>query len=252
MEFYSTFFIGRYYTTADLGLYSKAQQLISFPNNSVFSVVDTVSYPVLCQVQSDRAQLTLAYRKFQRLGAYLMFPVMVLLTVLSRPLIISLFGHKWEETAFYMVLLCLPWMLVPIQCNNLNLLKVVGKSNLIFRLEIIGKVLGVVMLFITLPISIYAMCYGTIVVTVICFFINAFYTSRYIDLSVLGQMKDLFNSCALSILAGLGAFLSANFVYPDILKVLIGGLVGVALYVGLSYILKIREYNELMDLVRNR
>ena len=245
-------FIGRYYTSADLGLYSKAQQMISFPNNSVFSVVDTVSYPVLCRVQSERAQLTLAYRKFQRLGAYLMFPVMVLLTVLSRPLIVSLFGAQWVETAFYMSLLCLPWMLVPIQCNNLNLLKVVGKSNLIFRLEIIGKVLGIIMLLITLPISIYAMCYGTIVVTIICFFINAYYTSRYVDLSVFGQLRDLFNSFALSIIAGSGAYLSANFLSSDILKVVIGGLVGVSLYVGLSYILKIREYNELMDFVRNR
>lgn len=245
-------FIGRYYTSADLGLYSKAQQMISFPNNSVFSVVDTVSYPVLCQVQSDRTQLTLAYRKFQRLGAYLMFPVMVLLTVLSRPLIISLFGQKWEETAFYMVLLCLPWMLVPIQCNNLNLLKVVGKSNLIFRLEIIGKVLGLLMLLVTLPISIYAMCYGTIIVTSICFFVNAYYTSRFIDLSVFGQIKDLFNSLALSLLSGVGAYITAYFIQLDVMKVILGGIVGVLIYFGLSYLIKIREFTELLDFVRNQ
>ena len=246
----SPIFIGKYYSPSDLGLYSRADQLVAFPSGTLQGVLISVSYPVLCKVQSNKAALTEVFRQFIQLTAFILFPVMVLLGVLSTPVIDALFGDNWSGASVYMPILCFPLMLVPLQCINLNVLKVVGRSDLILRLEIIGKVSGVIMLAITLPISIIALCYGTVVNVLICFFINTYYTARFVDLTVWGHIKDISRSLLLALVAGVAAFLVAMLFTSAWAKVLVGGSVGVMVYVGMAMVLRMKEYYLTIDLVK--
>lgn len=251
-HYISPIFIGRFYSASDLGLYTKAESITAFPASTSFGVLETVTYPVLCRFQSDKEKLTSTYRKLIRIESFVIFPIMVLIGVLAEPIMVVLFGEKWATAGIYMTLLSFPWMLVPIQCQNLNLLQVVGRSDLLLRLEILSKSLGVSMLVITLPISISAMCYGTIVTTTLCLFINTYYTSRFISLSVKNQMMDIARSLFLTIVMGAFVYFISIFFERNILKIFVGGAIGLICYLGIAWIFKMSELKEIMDLLKKR
>lgn len=248
----SPIFIGKAYSSSDLGLYTKGSQMISFPVSMLIGVFENVTYPVLCQLQNNDERLLDCFRRFIKIASFVLFPIMILLGVLSKPLIISLFGDKWSETANYMMLLCYPWAIVPIQVMNLNILKVVGRSDLVLRLEIIGKILGVSMLLIALPISIYAICYGTILTTTIAFFLNTHYTSKFINLSIITQLKDMFPSFILSVFVGSTVFFIISLFNNSWVQLIVGALIGFFSYLGMSYLFKMRELKEFMTLTHKQ
>lgn len=248
----STIFIGKYYTAADLGLYSKGNSIASFPSSTMFSVVSTVTYPTLCKLQSDRESLITVYRKFVRNSAYILFPIMTILAVVAVPLMRLLFGNSWTESGIYMSLACYPLMIVPTQCLNFNLLQVIGRSDLVLRLEIITKIMGVTMLAITLPISIYAMCYGTIINTTLCLILNIWYISKNFKIPIKDQFYDIIKSMMLSLLTGVVSFFAVMLIDADLLKIITGGFVGAFFYLFFSVVFRFKEIYELKDFIRKK
>ena len=245
----SPIFIGKAYSSSDLGLYTKGSQMIYFPVSMLVGVFESVTYPVLCKLQNSEEQMRDCFLRFIKIAAFILFPIMVLLGVLSKPLVLSLFGEKWSETANYMMLLCYPCAVVPIQVMNLNILKVVGQSDYVLRIEVIGKILGVLMLIIALPISIYAICYGTIIVATISLFLNTFFTSKFIKLSALSQLKVLFPSFILSIIVGAIVYLMIVFINSSWTQLLLGGVLGLSMYIGIAYLLQMTELKEFFSLL---
>ena len=96
-------------------------------------------------------------------------------------------------------------MWYPIHSINLNLLQVKGRSDLFLRLEIIKKCLGVAMICVTVPFGIVAMCWGSVVNSIIALIINTHYTGKLIQVGFLRQMRDLCTDTPLLILDGCGS-----------------------------------------------
>lgn len=248
----SVIFIGKAYSAVDLGLYSKGNEMADYPSGTAYGVINTVSYPLLCQLQNDRDRLTLAYRKLVRVVAFVVCPIMTFIFFFATPLMVSVLGEQWEKSGWYLMLLCYPYMFIPLLCLNQTLLQVVGRTDLILRLEIISKMLGVTMLSICLPISIDAMCFGAIINTVLCYFLNTYYTSRFIDLTLRQQFGDLVRSLLYSALIGGIAYMSTMGIDNLWFKIIIGLSVGCVLYVGIAAICRMREFGECIDLIKNR
>lgn len=245
-------FIGKYYSASDLGLYSKAEQIASFPCNTFYSIISSVSYPVLCKLQTDKTQLTNIYRKFIRVTAFVIFPVMLLLCIFGTTLMSALFGEKWINAGIYLSIMSLPWMMVPIQCLNLNILLVTGRSDLMLRLEIIGKVLGFTVLFITLPINIIVFSISSAIVSFTCFFINTYYTKKVIQYPLKEQILDLLTPLITSLTISITAFLCTMSISNDMIKLVIGITSGSLLYIIIAHCFKIHEYSELKSLIKQR
>lgn len=90
--------------------------------------------------------------------------------------------------------MCFQKCLYPIHSLNVNLLMVSGRSDLYLKLEIQKKVLGVIMLAVTLPISVMALVWGNLVYSIILLVVNTHYTSKLINVSLLTQLKDVMPS----------------------------------------------------------
>lgn len=73
---------------------------------------------------------------------------------LAKPLILSLLGEKWIESVVYLQLFGLAYMFDHISSINLNLLKVVGRSDLLLKLEIFKKTISVIMIISAIPLGI--------------------------------------------------------------------------------------------------
>ncbi len=245
----SPIFIGKYYSASQLGLFSKSEQLASFPCNTIYSALSNVTYPVLSKMQDDKERLSRSYRKFICITAFVLFPFMVLLATLSKPLLISLFGEKWAGASIYLSIMCFPWMLVPIHNLNINVLTVKGRTDLVLKLGVIVKAVGFLLLCITLPISVTAVCVGYAITTYSCYFVNTYYTARYIDYTLKMQIIDIIKPLILSfVVAGL-TYLVTYPITNVYIKFFSGFTFGILLYVFVSKILKLSEYYEVKGIV---
>ena len=242
--------IGKFYNSAQLGLYSRAQGYASLPSSNITGILQRVTFPVLSLMQDDDEKLANNYRRLLRMSAFVVFPLMIGLAAIADPLIRVLITSKWAGCIIYLQIICFGMMLYPIHALNLNLLQVKGRSDLFLRLEILKKIIGVCALCITIPFGITAMCIGLVAVSVVALYINTYYTGKLLSLGFLIQIKDLVPFFILSMLVGLLMYYIPISINNDLYRLVSGGLIGIVSYLGLAALFRIKEFNELINLIR--
>lgn len=242
--------IGKKYSAADLGYYNKAEGYAALPSKTATQVLGGVTFPVLAEVQDDRQALQSVYRRLIRLSAYVVFPLMMGIAALARPLVICLITEKWSQSILYLQIVCFALMWYPVHSLNLNLLQVKGRSDLFLRLEIIKKVIGLTTLFITVPIGLVAMCIGQVCVSLISLVINTHYTGKMIDVGFLKQMKDLLPSLLYSVSMGAVIWFCIKLVPNLWVQLAVGIAVGAAYYLGVSKLTRSPELDYVVQLLK--
>lgn len=244
--------IGKAFSASDLGYYTRAHHFSDFPSSNVTGILQRVTYPILCNIQNDDERLKDVYRRFLKLSAFVIFPLMTGLAAVARPFIILVIGSKWEFCSTLLMIICFGMMWYPVHSINLNLLQVKGRSDLFLRLEIIKKILGITIICITVPLGIIAMCYGSIVSSIIALIINTYYTGKLIHVGFITQMRDLFPTLCLSV----GMFLLVYFMIPlfsnELIQLIVGVSIGIISYIGCSYLFKFKELQEALSILKKK
>lgn len=244
--------IGKLFSASSLGHYTRAHQFSEFPSSNVTGIIQRVTYPILCGIQDETERLEAVYRKFLKLSAFIIFPLMIGMSAVARPFIDIVLGKQWGFCGQLLQIICFAMMWYPIHAINLNLLQVKGRSDLFLRLEIIKKILGITVLCITAPFGLVVMCYGQIFNSIVALVINTYYTGKLINVGFIRQMKDLLPTLLLS-LTMFGAILLVNgFIEANIYRLIIGVLVGIIVYASGSYIFKFKELQTLFSLIRRK
>lgn len=242
--------IGRKFSAANLGYYSKASGFANLPSMTITGVLVGVAFPILSKIQDDEEQLFKVYRQMIRISAFVVFPIMLGLAVLAKPFILLLITSKWENSIEFMQVLCVALMLYPIHALNLNLLQVKGKSDLFLKLEVIKKILGVCILLITIPWGIYSMCLGILVHSIFALVINTYYTGKLLNLGLILQLKDLFPSLMYSSVMGVVIIVVINSLsLSNFSNLVLGITIGVVSYSLVSYIFKAQELFYLKNII---
>lgn len=245
--------IGKFFKASDLGYYTRAHQFTDFASSNITGIFQRVTYPVLCTIQDDDARLADVYRKLLRTSAFIIFPLMLGMAAVARPMVITFLTEKWLFSALIVQVLCLAQMWYPVHSINLNLLQVKGRSDLFLRIEIIKKILGVTMLCITLPFGLIAMCWGMVANSIIALIINTHYTGKLIHLGFFAQMRDLLPTLFLSVVVALVVYLTVTInPMTPLISLCVGIMEGVILYALISKLLCFREFSELITLIRRK
>lgn len=244
--------IGKLFSASSLGHYTRAHQFSEFPSQNINGIIQRVTYPILCSIQDDRERLENIYRKFLKLSAFIVFPLMIGLSAVAQSFIDIVLGTQWGFCGQLLQIICFAMMWYPIHAINLNLLQVKGRSDLFLRLEIIKKILGISVLCITAPFGLLVMCYGQIFNSIVALTINTYYTGKLINVGFIRQMKDLLPTILLS-LTMFGTILLVNgLIESNMYRLIIGIMVGIVVYVSGSYIFKFKELQTLFSLIRRK
>ena len=241
--------IGKAFSAESLGYYTNAHKFSDFPSSNLTTVLQRVTYPILCTIQDEDERLKQVYRKFLRLSAFLIFPLMCGLAALASPLIDAVLGEQWHYAAILMVPICFQMMWYPIHSINLNLLQVKGRSDLFLRLEIIKKIVGVSILFCSLPFGLLVMCYTAILSSLLCLGLNTYYTGKLIQVGFWMQMRDLFSSFLLSMSMFTVVSFGISVFSNNWLKLFMGVIIGFSFYSMTACIFHVKEIGYLKDLV---
>ena len=240
--------IGRFYSSSQLGQYTRAEQFNMIFSSNLTSVVQRVSYPVLSSIQEEPERLRDAYRKIIKTTMLITFACMLGLAAVAKSLIIILIGDKWIPAIYFLQIICFSGMLYPLHAINLNILQVKGRSDLFLRLEVIKKIIAVVPIVIGIFYGIEYMLWGGVITSFIAYFLNSYYSARLIDYSALDQIKDILPTFLISFVVSFLMWctslldLSVYFLLP--IQLILGTLLTFFIYEKL----KLPEYLELKQL----
>lgn len=222
--------IGRYFSSKDLGVYSRGTSLACYPANITNDVLGKVTFPILAKIQDDEKHLIHVYRKYICVTSLAIFFGCVLLAAIARPLVLVLLTSKWESCIIYLQIFCFSIMFDHICRINLNLLQVKGRSDLFLRLEIIKKAISVLILFASIPFGVIGICISKVIYSQIAVFINTYYTGKLFGLGYMTQLKDFGGFFIKSIVACLPAYFITLWPLNNMVVCALGVISSIILY----------------------
>lgn len=241
--------VGKFYSPATLGQYTRAKGFSQLFSKNLTNVVQRVTYPVLSDIQDDNERLISAYRRIIKITMFITAVSMFALGAMSEPLIYCLIGPKWHEAATYLPLICIASSLYPIQAINLNMLKVQGRSDLFLGLEVVKKIIALGPLFVGAFVGIMPMLYTNLITGIISFFLNSYYSGKFLNYSSWMQLKDVTPSYGIAFSIALPVFFLKYLPISYWLILPLQLIVGILIFVALCKITKIDEYEETKMLV---
>lgn len=242
--------IGKKFSAFDLGCYTRAEQFAIFPSSNITAVITRVIYPMLSTIQDDNERLSKIYRLYIRCASYLIFPMMLGLAALAKPVILILLTDKWSNIIILLQILCVNWMLDHLSAINLNLLYVKGRSDLALKLEIIKKIIATVILLLSIPFGLVGMCCGRVIYSIIAIVLNSHYTRRLIGLKLLSQLNDIIPNFLASIVMAGSVYCITLLFYDKCIQIILGVIWGIVFYILISFIFKICSFMELLLLLK--
>src|SRR5690554_6371029 len=172
-------------------------------------------------VQDDDIKLKSLYKRLMQQVLFWVAPTMVFSGVLAEPLFRFLLTEKWLPAVPYFQILCYVGIMYPLHSYNLNVLKVKGRSDLFLKLEIIKKILEEVIIAVSIQYGIVGLIWGQWGSSVLAFFINIYYTGKFIRYTSLQQVWDLLPILLLACCCGAGVwFLDQYLGLPELLDIL--------------------------------
>lgn len=243
-------FVGKFYSSRDLGVYNRALGYTVLPANQITNVLSSVTLPVLSKFQDNDEVLVAQFRRMFRMASFISFPVLMLLCALAKPLIHVLITDKWAECIILLQIMCFAKMWWPIQTLNRNLLQVKGRSDLLLKLEAYKKTINLVILCCSLPFGIKWFCYAQILQTMQSYAWNTYYTGKLFNLTTFKQLADVMPSFILSIIMLFCVFGVNMLIGNSYIQIIIGGLVGVGVYLGGAILLKREELNDVRYMLK--
>ncbi len=183
--------IGRSYNATALGYFNRATSTRDLLQSVMTTVYNSVAFPLFSSFAQDRERLRESLQKSTVAMMAINLPVMVGLLVTADVLIPTLFGEQWVPSVPYMQVLCLAGIIWPMQISPLNMLKALGHSKLMFRLGLVKHGVLILTVAVTAQISILAIAWGLVAVSVTAFLINAHYSARMLDYGALRQLRDV-------------------------------------------------------------
>ena len=210
--------IGKYYTPASLAFFDRGRTLPQMLVSNISSSLQTVIFPVFSDVQNDVDRVKALVRKAVMLSGFIIFPVLVLLCVVSKPLVLLLLTEKWLPAVPFVWIFSIAYMIFFVQVASMEAVKSMGYSGFSLKFEVIKHV------------------------NAISFLLNIYPNNKFLHYGIKEQLSDIFPALILSVIMGSVVywvqFLQIHALLIISLLVLLGG----SLYLLLCHVFRQKSY----------
>lgn len=244
-----TLIIGKVFSAVELGYYNRSFSLAQFPSSNLSNIAVRAIYPIQCRIQDDMEQLKNLFMKYMRMACYIVFPIMLMMFALAKPLVVFLLTDKWLPIVPLLQILCIAFMWDPVMKINSTILQVKGRSDYFFYAEIIKKVIAFIIMLATLPFGVTVMCMGLILYAFVDMGVIIFYSNKIMGVSIKMQFKQIMPIFLLSASMSVLVFCVTLIKLSPLLILLIGGFTGFFYYLLFSILFKFKEIDLLRSLI---
>ncbi len=241
--------IGKIFSPASLGFYSRAVSLKDQVTNYSSSSLSKVFFPVLSGLQEDRKRYSEVYFKVISVIAFMSYGLTGALFVLGENIILQLFGEKWEPSVEIFQILILAACNKPLNLMMINALNSIGKSKENFIIGLFRKAMIIVPLFIAYYFGIMSFAIGFVCVSYMVTIAHIFLLRRIVGLDSRMHFRKIFEGMIpLSVLLGCTYYYTFTSLYQNIAVASIY-IIG---YVLFNYKIKSEGLLFLIDEIRRR
>lgn len=245
--------IGKFFGALRLSFYTRAKQHSDVFPSQFNMTLNKVMLPVYSDLQYDNELLRKALYKVLIFTGFLNFSILTFFIANAESMFVILFTEKWLPAVPYFQLLCIEGMFMPIYITIGNILIAKGKSKFYMKFELIKKVIQTILIFFTLD-SIFNIIFGQITASIIFTLISFYISQKEIDFPYFKHFRVLLPYFLLSIFI-LCFNLLLNYLFEDLSYLLLfitNIIISVAVYVLISYILKIEAFLQMVEIIKSK
>ena len=178
-------------------------------------------------------------------------PIFLLLGILAEPIIKVILTDKWLPAVPIMQIFCFARFITTISTINVNLLYVIGRTDLALKQQYVKIGVRVLFFLIAFKFGIIYIALAELASTIVHFFINTYYPGKIMNYGANQQLKDMLKLLLLALTIGILSYLLMQIIPNDLLKITIIVLLTFTLYIGLLNLLKVPEYFTLLNKLKS-
>jgi O-antigen/teichoic acid export membrane protein len=242
--------IGRLFNSSVLGFYTLAQNTQQAPAQFMSNVLNRVGLPVFSSVADQPAKLVGALRLSLRVAIFVFVPCMVGIAVIAKSLITVLYGARWAPAAPLLSVLAVAAMFWPLHVLNLAAIGARGRSDLVFKLEVIKRVASIPMIVAGSFFGTMAVAWAVLAASVFGVMVNTWYSHKLLGYGMLAQLKDQSATLLLSTIAAGVAWLASHWLMHAPIALAVAVLAAATTYFGGATLGKVAAFHELLDILQ--
>jgi len=185
--------LGKKYSAETLAFCNKGKMFPLILINNIDGAIQQVMFSVYSKKQDDLVLIKQMLRRTMATSTFFVFPAMLGLACVAKPLVLIVLGEKWAPAIPYLQLYCLISMCFPLQTANLQAINALGRSDVYFKLMLLKRLGGVVILALAVilfstPFSIIWACFATEILAILINLRPNIYLLNYRPLEMLRDM----------------------------------------------------------------
>ena len=242
-----TFIFGRFLPIQTVGYYSQANKWNNLAKTTIADAVGQVAQAVLVSVSDEREREVRVFRKMMRFTAFLSFPAMLGLALVSREFILFVLGSQWADSVPLLQILCVGGAFLPFYTLYQNVAISSGRSDLYMWGNVgqLGIQLGIVML--TYPYGIIVILWATTAFSILWMLVWQLIAHKLIGIRLWDALKDSVPFLLVSVAVMAVTYVLTMGISQLLLLLVVRVVVAAALYAGVMKILNVAIMNECVD-----
>ncbi len=239
----SSLIIGKRFTTTTLAFYDKGRRFPMNITTTLTGAIQAAMFPSFAEAQKERERLCAMVRRCLSVSAFLIAPMMAGLAATATPLVRLVLLEKWLPSVPFLMVFCLTYALYPVDASVTQSITALGRSDVYLKLELAKKLtgLGLICLSVFCFDTPLALAWALALTAVVGLVYNAVPIKRLVGYGYAQQLKDLLPSVALSAIMGVIVYGITWLKLSDPVTLVIQVVVGVGLYAGLAWLLKMES-----------
>ena len=243
--------IGKLYSSADLAFYNQGDKFPKVIVTNINTSIDSILLPTMSSAQDDKERVKQMTRRAIKTSTYVMAPLMMGLAFCAEPIVRIVLTDKWLPCIPFLRIFCITYMFWPVHTANLNAINAMGRSDWFLKLEIIKKIMGMTILLSTMWFGVMAMAYSLLLSSVLSQIINSWPNRILLGYGYLEQVRDFAPGILLAAGMGICVYCIGFLPLPIVVTLVIQIIVGAAIYIIVSALMKLEEFEYLLEMVKS-
>lgn len=205
-----TVLLGRFYSASQVGNYTQANKWHTMGHSLISSMISGVAQPVLTEVANDPGRQLNVFRKMLRFTAFVSFPAMLGLALVSRELIVIAVTDKWLPSVPILQLLCVWGAFLPISTLYSNLIISKSKSNIYMWNTIVLGLLQILVMLLIYPYGVNTMILVFVCINIGWLLVWHYFVAKQLSITLCDALKDVLPFAFVATLSIAGAYLGTR------------------------------------------